>query len=468
MNETVNISVGPRIKRAVRATLFRFQIRGVRFLEQRNGRAIIGDDMGLGKTMTALTWMAIHPELRPAVIICPSSVKYHWQRELWNHARIPSVVLSGQTPSRGMLYEDIVILNYDILRFWSDTLKAFTPKVLVLDEFQRVKNRQAKRSRASTVLAQGMPHILALSGTPIISRPVEFFPVLQMIEPDEFKSFWAYAFRYCAPKRGFRGRGWDFSGASNTNELHQKVSKLMIRRMKSDVLADLPAKTRSVIPVDISNRKEYEKARDNFIQWLASKKGNDAALRASRAEAVVRLGALKHLAAEGKIEDAIDSINEWMEDTDRKLVVFAIHHSIINQLVEAFPSAAVVTGAVGTAERSKAVDRFQLDPACRLFFGNMQAAGEGITLHAASDMLILELGWTPAEHDQTEDRINRIGQTADHVHIRYMVAKNTVEEDVMALIDSKRDVVGQVIDGRSVSTVQMTVIDRLLNGAKNV
>jgi SWI/SNF-related matrix-associated actin-dependent regulator 1 of chromatin subfamily A len=341
------------------------------------------------------------------------------------------------------------------------------PKVIIIDECQRIKNRTAKRTRACTGLAKTTEHIIALSGTPITNRAAEFFPVLQIIEPKQFPSWWRYAFRYCAPKRAFRGRGWDFSGASNTEELHQQVSRIMIRRMKTEVLKELPLKTRTIIPVDIDNRADYEKAKKDFIQWLAKKKGSDAAIRASRAEAVVKLGALKHLAAEGKVYRAVEYITEWLEDTQNKLVVFGIHHSIIDRLTEAFPHAAVVTGQVSTTNRLRAVDRFQMDPQCRLFLGNIQAAGEGITLHAASDMLVLELGWTPAEHDQAEDRINRIGQTADHVSIRYMVARNTIEESILKLIEAKRDVVGKIIDGGRAATVPMIIMDELLKGNGN-
>ena len=442
-------SVGTRMARLLRTTPYRFQIRGVRFVEDRGGRAIIADQMGLGKTLQAIAWLALHPEARPAVVVCPSSMKWQWQRELWGHARIRSSVLSGQRPLRQDMAEPVWVINYDILRFWADTINAQAPRALIVDECQRIKNPRAKRARAVAAVGKAAPHIIALSGTPIISRPIEFFPVLQLIAPGEYRSRWQFAFRYCAPKRGWQGRGWDFSGASHLEELHERVGKLMIRRMRADVLPDLPHTQRTVVPIEIDNRKEYDRAVARFIEWLAERRGADAAVRAMRAEAVVKLGALKHLAAEGKMAAAVEMIQEWLEDTDEKLVVFAIHHSIIDRLCEAFPTAAVVTGKVTGADRVKAVDRFQQDPKCRLFLGNIQAAGEGITLHAASNMLVLELGWTPAEHDQAEDRINRIGQRAAHVDVRYIVAQGTIEERVLALINSKRDTVSRVVDGRA-------------------
>lgn len=467
------MSLVAKIRSVLRTTPYQFQVGGIRFLEERNGRAIIGDDCGLGKCLMSISWLMLHPEARPAIILCPASVKYVWHNELKKHAGARSTILSGQTPDRASLAGDlkgqIFICNYDILRFWLPLL-AINPQAVIIDECQRISNRKAKRSIATSTLAKASPHVIGLSGTPITSRPVQFFPILQMIDPKQFASFWWYAFRFCAPKRGWQGRGWDFSGASHTEELHERISKLMIRRMKVDVLKDLPAKVRTIMPVDIDNRQEYERARDDFIKWLTSKKGNAAAVRAARAEAIVRLGSLKHLAAEGKLGAAVAFIREWLEDTDLKLAVYAIHHSILDRLMAAFPGAATVTGRSSPKDRESEVHRFQTDPNCRLFFGNIQAAGEGITLHAASDMLVLELGWTPAEHDQCEDRILRIGQTSDHVQIRYMIAQNTIEEDILDLINRKRDMISRVVDGKASKdrmNIPGIIINGLLKGTNN-
>lgn len=457
-------SLGDQIRSLLKTPPRKFQVRGVRFLIGREGRAIIGDDMGLGKTYQTIAYLQLHPEIRPAVIICPASLKYNWQREFDKHADMDAEVLEGTRPGR--LSGKLWIINYDILGAWMPKLLAAGVQCAVLDECHRVKNRKAKRTQAAKVLTRVCPHVIGLSGTPIVNGPVEFFPILQMVAPKDFKSFTDYAFRYCGPKQGFGGH-WDFRGASNLAELHRRISPYMLRRSKAEVLPELPKKTRTVIPVKIP-MKEYNRARDLFIDWLTENKGAEAAKRARGAEALVKLGQLKQLAAWGKLKAIKEWVADWREDApDQKLVVFAVHKSVVAALVAAFPEAVVITGDVGLKARQKIVDRFQNDPNCWLFVGNIRAAGEGITLTASSTVAMVEVGWTPAEHDQAEDRVLRIGQTAAHVDAYYFVAKGTVEEQIMELIDAKRDVVGKVLDGvRAGMAVSTKVIEGLLSQRK--
>ncbi len=453
-------SVGTRIRQAMRTTPKRYQIRGVRFLEQRNGRGLIGDDMGVGKTYQAIAWLSINTDLRPVVIVCPATAKFVWKNQFMQHAGTRVEVLEGMTPYKPR--RNILILNYDIIASWLPQLLKLNPKVLMLDECQRIKNRTAKRTIACVTLSKKVDHFVALSGTPILSRPVEFFPTLHAIDRQAFSSFWRYAFRYCKPKRGYRGRGWDFSGASHLDELREQITPLMIRRLKSEVLPELPDKLRTILPVRINNRTEYIKARDNFLEWLQSTKGKRAVRKASGAVALVRLTSLLRLVAEGKKALAQEWIRDWLTDTNKKLVVFGIHRDMVEGLHKAFPGSVCITGGTKYKDREKAITRFQCDNKCRLFFGNIRAAGEAITLTAASSVLFVEIGWTPAEHNQAEDRVLRIGQEADVVDIYYMIGKDTIEEKIMDVLDSKRDVVGQILDGKgSTSTIFAAVASSL-------
>ncbi|RLF30308.1 MAG: hypothetical protein DRN14_00195 [Thermoplasmata archaeon] len=426
--------------------MMRFQIRGVRFLEKNAGRAIIGDDMGVGKTLQALGWLAIHPEARPVVIVCPANGKYNWQEQIEEHTDLDCEVLSGR--STYAISSDIVILNYDIIVNWESELLAMCPQVLIIDESHYVKTRGIKRTKVCKNLAKICPHVMCLSGTPIINRPIEFFPVLNMVRPKQFSSFWKYAMRYCDPKRAWRGQGWDFRGASHTEELHEMVSPFMIRRMKTDVLKELPPKRRIVLPVELSNRREYEQAKKHFLEWYASKKGEKKALKAAKAEGFVKLGQLKRLAAEGKMRAAMEWIDDFLEMTGQKLVVFCHHHVIFDLLKKRYKKIAAVGGA-GSKRRADDVRRFQEDDKCRIYIGSIKADGQAITLTAASTTLFVEHGWTPGEHDQAEDRVNRIGQAADKITAYHMIARDTIDEYVWAIIEKKRDVVSQVIDGKS-------------------
>jgi len=489
------MSVGTRIKEALKTTLYKFQVQGVRFIEQCDGRMLLGDDMGIGKTIHTIARDDIHPDIRPMIVVCPASLKYNWQREFKIHANLDSQVLDGHKcfqlvfnadgekkvksftstekrlqfikKSKGITVLDkpknnpppftsnILILNYEILADWMPIFAKLKPKFFVMDECHYAKERSTIRTKQCKKLARRCAYVLALSGTPIINRPVEFFPILQMLRPIEFDSFWNYAFEYCNPKRGFRGRGWDYAGASNTKELHERVSKFMIRRLKTEVLTELPPKQRSVIPVQIDNRSEYDKATENFLDWLEKKEGERKADQASKAEALVKIGKLKQLAAKGKIKTIVQWIKDWLEETDQKLVVFGVHRSILQELKDKFPTAAVVDGSVSNRDRQSAVDRFQTDPKCRLFFGNLKAAGVGITLTEASTALFLELGWTPGEMEQAEDRIYRIGQLAASVNIIYFLGLNTIEERVWEMIEKKRDICSRILDGKKIPVVSL-------------
>jgi len=269
--------------------------------------------------------------------------------------------------------------------------------------------------------------------------------------------------KYCAGKHN--GYGWDFNGASNTAELNKKLTdSIMIRRKKQDVLMDLPDKIYASIPMELDNEKEYRYAESNFIQFVREYKGADAAQKASAAQALTEIEGLKQLAIKGKLQQTLSWIENFLE-VDGKLVVFAIHKATIDALMERFnPIAVKIDGSVTHADRQDAVDRFQNDPKIRLFVGNIKAAGVGITLTAASNVAVIELPWSPGDLSQAEDRCHRIGQK-DSVTIHYLLAAGTIEEKIAALIDHKRHVLDQVLDGKE--TDESSLLSELLNTYNN-
>lgn len=444
------MSLRQRLNALLRTVPLRYQVRGVRFLEQRVGRAILGDDMGLGKTYQALAWLALHPEISPVVVVCPPIAKYVWRRQAWEHARMRTCVLSGRTPYR--IRHEIVILNFDILPYWIKRLIKLRPKALIIDEAHRLQNRDAVRTKCCLELARGIEHIIPLTGTPIRNCPINFFPILNLVDPELFPSFIDFAYTYCDPKPGRRG-GVDYRGATNLDDLHALVSQVMIRRTKAEVMKDLPQKTYSVVPVDIENRSEYEQATKDFYRWYLEKKGAAAVKRALSATEFVRIQALLTLVGEGKIPFVKDWIQNWLVETDQKLVVFTRHVLVMDELCRAFPGACRVDGSTSPAKRSRAVAEFQTNTRRRLFFGQLEAAGESITLTAASAVLFTELSWVPSEHTQAEDRVLRIGQTASHVDVYYLVARDTIEEKMVDTQDRKRHTASRVIDTKYIRQV---------------
>lgn len=429
------ISDIPGLKRP----LYPFQAEGVGFIEDRGGRVLIGDEMGLGKTVQALAWLQYkgNPVL-PAVVVCPASLKGNWERECREWTTLTPCVLSGTKPSK-IPALSLLIINYDILHYWKEELNKIVTTV-ILDECHFIKNPKAIRTKATKEFCKGKKHVIALSGTPIVNRPVEFFNTLNMLAPDTFNRYWDYAQRYCDAKHN--GYGWDLSGASNVEELHQRLDRnIMIRRLKSEVLKDLPEKTRTVVPLALNgNEGIYTAAlREALGAWQDEKP--------DPLKDITHISALRQAAMYAKFDLCCEWIDNFLE-TGRKLVVFDVHHKTTDRLMEKYGKIAVtLDGRVDARLRSKVVEQFQTDPKVQMLIGNVQVAGTGFTLTAAQDAIFLEYPWTPGELSQSEDRIHRIGQKGA-TSIYYLVAKNTLEEDILELIEEKRKVLNGVLDGQ--------------------
>jgi len=430
-----------------------YQKEGVAWIEYTNGKTLIADEMGLGKTIQTLAWVHYHPDRRPVLIVCPLSAKLNWKCEIekW----LPDAhteILNGNKP--WVPSEEFLIINYDILPKWAKMLKSLSIQILITDECHYYKNSKALRTKAIKNIGKSIPYILALSGTPIVNRPQEIYNVIKLLKPALFPNFMEYGRRFCgAVHTRF---GWDFSGATNTQELHEiLINSIMIRRLKKDVLKELPDKIHSYVPFELDNKSEYIEAENNFIEWLRAKKGDAAANRASNAEQVAVIEALKQLAVKGALKSSIDWIKDSLENQG-KLVVFATHKFVIASLMEEFGNkiAVKIDGSVSEKKRHQAVIDFQNNPDVRLFVGNIQAAGTAITLTAASNVAFLELPWTPGELWQAIDRLHRITQT-EVVNVYYLFAVNTIMERTAHLIDTKQKILSKVLDGGRVDNISL-------------
>jgi SNF2 family DNA or RNA helicase len=436
--------------------LMPFQRAGLEFVEATDGNCLISDSMGLGKTIQALAYLALHPEMRPAVIVCPASLKLNWQREaeVWleTNDRI-EVIRGGKVHELTLSHElraGIVIINYDILKKWLPELKRIQPEVLILDESHYIKSPKSSRSKAAKELAATVPHKILLTGTPVLNRPSELWNQLGIIQPDEYSSnrFFNWHLRYTAAHKINIGRdktAWDFSGASNLDELAMSLKSIMIRRTKEQVLPELPSKRRSTILIPIDNRKEYDRADREFMAWMTEQKGEAAAERVSHVEQLAKREYLKQVAIKGKMKAAIDWIKTFLESGE-KLIVFGTHRSTIESVMSEFSDCAVaVIGGMTADAKNRSVDAFQNDSDVRLFVGNIQAAGVGLTLTASSNVAFLELADGPEMLKQCEDRAHRIGQD-NAVNVWYLLAENTIDGTIVDLVESKREVIDQITE----------------------
>jgi SNF2 family DNA or RNA helicase len=429
--------------------LYPFQKRGVAFIERNKGRALIADEMGLGKTIQALAWLQLHPENRPVIIVVPASVKLNWVREalLWMKPKPKIELLMGVTPWQPK--GEILVINYDILWYWRMVLRDVCANVLITDECHYYKSNGARRTKAVKFIGKSITNIIGLSGTPIENRPIEMYNAWQLIDPKNCPEKNHFEKQFCNRKYSpFGYEHKDVSGHSNEVELHNwLVGTIMLRRLKKDVLPDLPAKAFSFVPIQLHNVTEYRGAEANFIAFIKETKGEEAAIRALNAKAFTEIEVLKQLSVKGKLKGVIAWIKEFLEVSD-KLVVYAIHRFVITALMEEFKEVAVkIDGSVSLTDRQKNVDKFQNDKKIKLFVGNIKAAGIGITLTASSNVAFVELPWTPGALVQAEDRCHRIGQK-DSVNIYYLLAMDTVEEKIAHLLDQKKKVLDAVLDGK--------------------
>jgi SWI/SNF-related matrix-associated actin-dependent regulator 1 of chromatin subfamily A len=419
-----------------------FQRAGVAYLLSQR-RAFLADEQGLGKTIEALATLEADGAY-PALVVCPASLKLNWLAETrrWLAGRSVQVLSGGGEDE--LPRADITIVNYDIVGSRLSALAALQPRALVLDESHYCKNAAAKRTQAVQRLSAAVPAdglILALTGTPVMNRPAELISQLRILgRLEDFGSGAKFGARFQGPDAHLR--------------LHWHLrSRCFARRLKADVLPQLPAKTRAVVPVELDNEPEYRFAERDVIAWLQSQpldlRELDAKVAAAlRAERLVRLNALKLLAVRGKLHAARTWIHDFCSSGER-LVVFAHHREIQRALLEHFPRALHILGEDTPGARDRALREFQApdDEGNQLIICSTEVAGQGITLTRSSNVVFLELDWTPARHDQAEDRCHRIGQQ-DAVNAAYLLAAGTIDETISTLLERKRAVIGAVTDGR--------------------
>lgn len=437
--------------------LYPFQVAGVEFLNMTDGKAIVADEMGLGKTCQALAYAYNHPEQRPVVVICPASLKTNWAREAkkWLSDKDTIQVVDSKEPTSG---SSIYIINYDRLKKHSVFLQLQGFRLGILDESHAIKNYKAKRTQLVQSLMSGIPHRILLTGTPILNKPSELFTQINIVDPHMFYNFFKYAERYCNARK--TAYGLDTSGSSNIPELNDRIKTFTIRRLKNQVLTELPDKIRTTIEFDLDNRQDYFWAEKNINTWIRVNKGQIAADKALNAEMLVKVENLKQLSVKGKLSGIFDWIDDFMESGE-KLVIFATHTDIIQTIIKRYPNESVfLTGECSADARQRAIDNFQTNPNIKLFVGNIQAAGVGITLTAASNVAFIELGWTPSVMSQAEDRCHRIGQKSA-VNIYYLLGKDTIDKKIAEILMDKSTVIDAIIDGKEAP--ELNIMKNLVN-----
>ncbi len=441
----------PEVAAKLGGTLQPFQWAGVRYaLDAR--RCFLADEQGLGKTVQALAALEADDAF-PAVVVCPASLKRVWEREArkWLPHRGIAVV---QGRPAAPPTDEITIVNFEVVAAHREALGRLGLRALVVDEAHLVKNPQAKRTQAVRRLAGAVATDglrLALTGTPVLNHAEELISQLRVLgRMEDFGSGARFARQFVGPLTEER--------------LHWHLRRrCFVRRLKSEVLPQLPAKRRVVVPVDLSNEREYRLAERDLVAWLREQPLDlaelDAAIaRTLRAERLAQLSALQRLAARGKLHAALAWIHDFLASGE-PLVVFARHREAQEAVIERFPDALHLLGRDSLDARDATVRAFQDPGGPQLLVGATRVAGQGLTLTRASNVAFLELEWTPALHDQAEDRLHRIGQH-DAVTAWYLLAAGTIDETMATILERKRGLVAAVTDGRRLD--ERSLLDELV------
>ena len=425
--------------------LYPFQYVGVRFAELAGGRCLIGDDMGIGKTIQAIAYASLHRELWPVLVVCPSSVKYNWAKEIDTWLKDVSVeVVNG---FKGEIAKaDFTIVNYDLMAKREEQLTDMGFNLCVFDESHFLKNSTAKRTKSCLNIGKQSQSVLCLSGTAITSRPEEYFTTLNLLRPVDFPSWLKYVQRYCdAYHNGF---GWDTRGSSNEKELHTITRDFVVRRLKKEVMSELPDKIRQDFSTEpsASGLKSYQTLQSGWLDDYRQHKQNNTL---PAGFVLNMLTSLRHHCGMLKVKPAVEWVTEYHNQTGKPVVVYTHHKDVLSSTVEMLGDSlrvAVIEGGVKAQKRQSIIEDFQAGN-IDVLVANILSANMGITLTKADTVVFVEREWTPTVEEQAEDRVNRIGQDANVVHAVYMRVSNTIDERFSRIVSQKREIVQGILDG---------------------
>ena len=460
--------------------LFEHQKTGIEFPKKAK-KAILADSMGLGKTRQAI--IAAKELSGGGVVVCPASLKINWQREI--NKVYPDdhvfIVQGGKVDFVvDFMFNQWFVINYDVLSKHKWLIDAIRwHKTLILDEAHYIKGRSI-RAKKAIELSMVAENVYCLTGTPVMNRPIELFNLLQAVGHYLGKNRTAYAKRYCgafmmafvhtpngkrfmsplsaaygyASKPGYRlgQRFLNEGGATHLDELRKNIDLIFLRRKKEDVL-DLPERIVSVqeVKIEADQKKQYDNAWDNYLEFFkenpVSEEKMDNILMARH---LVEIQKLKQICSIAKVPRMADDIENAIEQ-EEKVIVFSQYTDTINHLAAEMMGRGIsyetLTGQDDMDQRQAAIDKFQKDPETKVFISNIKAGGVGITLTAASIVMFADMDWSPEIHNQAIDRAHRIGQNK-MVNAYFYYCPETVEDDIMELLNAKKDILDQVVEGQ--------------------
>ena len=428
-----------------------------------NKKFILADDMGLGKTTSTII-AALETGAKKILIICPATLKINWKREIENYTDRPIYIAESKNFSTE---HDFVIINYDIIKNFHDIKKKEDSKILeskfdlvIVDEAHYIKNAQAQRTKLINDIVKNIDRLWLLTGTPMTSRPIDYFNLLSLVDSPVAKNWMAYVIRYCSGYQFKVGakKVWNVMGSSNLEELRDRTSGTILRRLKEDVL-DLPDKIISPVYLRLKS-KEYENLMGEYYEWYRSNPEESKSLTVQ----FTKLTKVRQVIANEKISQTIELAENIIEQ-GKKVIIFCNFTDSLNQIVTHFGKSAVkIDGSMSKPERQRSVDEFQENEKIKVFVGNIKAAGVGITLTAGEAVIMNDLSFLPSDHAQAEDRAYRIGQK-NNVLVYYPLFENTIEGLIYDILIAKKHVIATVMgDNLESADYVEEIMNRINNG----
>ena len=426
-------------------------------------RFILADDMGLGKTTSTII-AALETDVKKILIICPASLKINWEREIRNYTDRSVYICEGKNFSTE---HDFVIVNYDIIKNFYDLKdKENSPitkgnfDLVIIDEAHYISNPQAQRTKLINSFVKDVEYLWLLTGTPMTSRPINYYNLLNLIESPVAQNWMAYVIRYCQGyqfKAGNR-KVWNVNGASNLEELRDRTSRQVLRRLKEDVL-DLPEKIITPIYLRLKSKK-YEELMGEYYEWYNKHPDESRSLTVQ----FNKLMKVRQVIAEEKILNTIEVVENILE-LNKKVIIFTNFTDTLHKIHSHFGKKAVyLDGTCSKVQRQYAVDQFQDNDKIKVFVGNLQAAGVGITLTAGEAVIFNDLSFVPAHHQQAEDRAYRYGQK-NCVSVYYPLFDNTIEGVIYDMLINKKNIIDTVM-GDNIDKAEF--IEQIMNKINSV
>jgi SWI/SNF-related matrix-associated actin-dependent regulator 1 of chromatin subfamily A len=430
-----------------------------------NDKYILADDMGLGKTTSAVI-AAVESGANKILVICPASLKLNWKREIKNYTDENVAIVEGKKWDDGKF----VIINYDILKNFHEIPKKnddeFKSKILdegfdlvLIDEAHYIQNKQAKRTQLVNHMVRQVGRVWLLTGTPMTSRPINYFNLLHIVDSPLTINWAGYVKRYCDGYQFQAGnrKVWNVNGASNLEELRDRTKPQVLRRLKEDIL-DLPDKIITPVYLNLKS-KEYEKEIGEYVEWA-----NNDNTKKTLAVKLSKLMVARQIIAEAKLKSTYELIDSAIEQ-GKKVIVFTSFTATLEEIAWKYNKRSVtLNGKMSKAKRQESVDRFQTDDKIQVFVGNIKAAGVGITLTAGEVVIFNDLSFVPSDHSQAEDRAYRYGQQSN-VSVFYPVFENTIEMIIYDILQRKKNVIDTVM-GDNEDNMGNSVMEDLLSALK--